>query len=193
MLLRSELMGLGKVEFRSVNKAVVLVLDPVSSSFFVGNGSSLLFLVGRGGGRKEKSSSVASRREMRGRGSVESAPAAAASKQRHVFAAAISGHGNGPAALELVCLRIFNLHRRNLQGLVASVQVRVPPSGAVPGGSKDGCGELPVFVGGEPVLDRVFPTLSRVLRAKFTDCAVIYSFFMVLLVILYPPPYKCRL
>jgi hypothetical protein len=149
MLLRSELMGLGKVEFRSVNKAVVLVLDPVSSSFFVGNGSSLLFLVGHGGGRKEKSSSVAFRREMRGRGSVESAPAAAASKQRHVFAAAISGHGNGPAALELVCLRIFNLHRRNLQGLVASVQVRVPPSGAVPGGSKDVCGELLVFVGGE--------------------------------------------
>jgi hypothetical protein len=84
------------------------------------------------------------------RGSLESAPSAAAPKRRRRCAAAIFGHRGGPAALGLHGLSLFFLLLwRIFLDLGVAENAAAPPSGLVPGGCRGGRAARSTFVGGE--------------------------------------------
>jgi hypothetical protein len=176
------------MEFHSINKAVVQI--PAMCLYNGSDDATLLVLVGRGGGRKEKRASTACVRYMGVGQSLQ--PLQEASKRWCRFAAAIRPW-EWPC-----CPRACLLEDIQPPSEESSRPRRVCASSCSPKWCcprwEQGClWRVACLRRRRTVLDRVFGTLSRVLCAKFTDCAVIYTFFKVLLVILYPPPYKCRL
>jgi hypothetical protein len=145
------------------------------------------FSVGHGGRREEDGASAASIARRWRRGFLESAPFAAALKQRRRCAAATFGHRGGPAALGLSGPSFYFLfHWRISLNLGAAVSAAAPPSGFVPGGSRGGCVKRSTTVGGDDGPDRVLAISSRVLFVNRRDLCVFHFSFGVLAVICTP-------
>jgi hypothetical protein len=103
-----------------------------------------------------------------------------------LLATSIHGHRVGLAMLELASSFFFLRSERIYYCLGAATSVFTNPSGLVPGISRDG-GDWRQIFGGVHVLDRVFAVVCRVLCAKGLEPDVIFYFFDVLLVKVYPP------
>jgi hypothetical protein len=95
--------------------------------------------------------------------------------KRRCLTAALLGHGDGLAALELHSSGFFFLLKwRIFKDLGAAVSVAASPSGVVPDGGSVGRVWRSKFISGEPELDGFLVKFPRVFSGKIKDYTIIY-------------------